>query len=106
MPGGGRRISESTTEKTAVFAPIPRARVATAAAAKPGLRPNIRNAYRRSESSVLIRPPPESRAPASQEAGLLQLLLVSRALLAALVLDDPAVEEVDRPRGVLGEARV
>jgi hypothetical protein len=40
--GSGRRSTVSTTVKMALFAPIPRARVATATSVKPGLRTSMR----------------------------------------------------------------
>jgi hypothetical protein len=42
--GSGLRSTAFTTEKMAVLAPMPRASVATATAAKPGLRASIRSA--------------------------------------------------------------
>src|ERR1700730_9165402 len=50
----GRRSTPCTTEKIAVFAPIPRARLAIAIAANPGLRARTRAAWRRSCASDLM----------------------------------------------------
>src|SRR4051794_8815083 len=44
--GSGRNKTASVTLKIAVFAPIPRARVSTATATKPGLLRNSRDAKR------------------------------------------------------------
>src|SRR5207237_8065728 len=45
---GGRNSSASTTPKSVAFAPTPSARQTIAAATSPGLRANVRSAYRRS----------------------------------------------------------
>src|SRR5580700_396858 len=49
-----RRTTASTTLKIAVFAPMPRAKVRTATAVKPGLFASIRQPYRMSCSKVSI----------------------------------------------------
>jgi len=50
--GNGRSMTASTTLKTAVFAPIPSASVATAIAVKPGDLRSRRNVYRRFWTSM------------------------------------------------------
>src|SRR5262249_23634133 len=50
--GSGRRSTASTTLKIAVFAPIPKARMPIAAAAKPGLLRRVRRLKRRASRSV------------------------------------------------------
>src|SRR5437868_4955039 len=46
--GSDRSSTLFTTLKTAVFTPMPRPRASSAATVKPGLRPNVRMAYRAS----------------------------------------------------------
>src|SRR5690242_21112222 len=75
----------------AVLAPMPNASVTIATAVKPGLLRSWRSAKRRSPRSVCIARPPGSDR--------------GHRRLAPALLDDAAVEEVDRAVGVRGVAR-
>src|SRR5690606_13115445 len=97
--GSGFSMNALMTLKIAVFAPMPSARVSTAASTKPGRLRSARLAYRRSSAIALISLPVLSihgRADAFVRAQLLQRLLV----------DDLAVEHRDAPLGALRETRV
>src|SRR6202041_1324223 len=64
--GKGRNSTPLTTEKSAVFAPIPKARVHTAISTKPGLFSSTRAAYFRSCIRLSIfRVPPRHTSPAA-----------------------------------------
>src|SRR5262249_51973044 len=96
--GRERTTRRSTIEKMATFPPMPRASVATAAAAKPGLRRKTRRASRKSWPRPFIL--------FSEQAGFLQLLLRFGALLPPLLFHHAAVEQRNRVFGVLGEAGI
>ena len=55
--GTGFSSTALTTEKIAVFAPMPSARAATAAIVKLGLCRNVRSEYFRSRKNVSMRSP-------------------------------------------------
>src|ERR1051325_1994408 len=113
--GSGRRRTTLIRLKIAVFAPIPSARDNTAAVVKPGLLRSIRAAYRISrikdpggcapQHSALVIPAVivGGRLVRYVEAAFLELLF---GPLAAVFLDDAAVEEMDGAIRVARVARV
>src|SRR5260221_13658121 len=89
-PGRGASNTRRSQPKTAVFAPIPRARVATATSVNPGLLRSIRSAYRRSVQML------------NTVASLSAFLRFRRERF----FHYPAVADVDRPFRVLSQARI
>src|SRR4029078_7342494 len=83
--GRGRSSTALMTEKMAVFAPIPSPRVRIATAANPGLRRSVRSAYLMSFARCAM-----AGVPFRSGGGQFE----------CLVLDDAAIEEMDRAVGV------
>src|SRR6266571_6108941 len=65
LTGRSRNKTWSKRVKMAVFAPMPRARVSTATAVKPGVRANMRKVYFRSRRTVSSQPRMVTRRVAS-----------------------------------------
>ena len=88
-----------TTLKIAVFAPMPRARVRTAAAEKPGRFRNWRSVWRR---ECIGEAPWEARRVSVSGVAAEECSTGA----GVVFLDDPAVEQVDGAVGVVGGAGI
>src|SRR3954464_9119956 len=102
--GRGRSSTALTRLKIAVLAPMPSASDNTATSVNPGLLASIRRPYLMS-CMVGLRNADDQTLMRDVEAAFFQLALALGAL-AAVLFDDPAVEQVNRAIGVARVARV